>query len=320
VVFCFFCISYFCKNNVSIQVHHLTKNYGTQTAVNSISFEIAPGEIVGFLGPNGAGKSTTMKMLTCYIPPTSGEAKVFGMDVSDQSIEVRKHVGYLPEHNPLYLDMYVKEYLAFAAGMGGVKNIKNRVDEVIALTHLGKEKHKKIGQLSKGYRQRVGLAQAIIHDPDVLILDEPTSGLDPNQVMEIRDLIRSLGKNKTIMLSTHIMQEVEAICNRVIIIDKGSIVADDSLDNLRNRSTEKWLVRVQFATDVKENELKTIPGLLQVNSLGNNTWRLTGNNAQFRQAVSQFALAANLEVIELVSEKDNLETIFRQLTNHVDGL
>lgn len=320
MVFCFFCISYFCKNNVSIQVHHLTKNYGTQTAVNSISFEIAPGEIVGFLGPNGAGKSTTMKMLTCYIPPTSGEAKVFGMDVSDQSIEVRKHVGYLPEHNPLYLDMYVKEYLAFAAGMGGVKNIKNRVDEVIALTHLGKEKHKKIGQLSKGYRQRVGLAQAIIHDPDVLILDEPTSGLDPNQVMEIRDLIRSLGKNKTIMLSTHIMQEVEAICNRVIIIDKGSIVADDSLDNLRNRSTEKWLVRVQFATDVKENELKTIPGLLQVNSLGNNTWRLTGNNAQFRQAVSQFALAANLEVIELVSEKDNLETIFRQLTKHVDGL
>lgn len=311
---------YFCKNNVSIQVHHLTKNYGTQTAVNSISFEIAPGEIVGFLGPNGAGKSTTMKMLTCYIPPTAGEAKVCGMDVSDQSIEVRKHVGYLPEHNPLYLDMYVKEYLAFAAGMGGVKNIKNRVDEVIALTHLGKEKHKKIGQLSKGYRQRVGLAQAIIHDPDVLILDEPTSGLDPNQVMEIRDLIRSLGKNKTIMLSTHIMQEVEAICNRVIIIDKGSIVADDSLDNLRNRSTEKWLVRVQFATDVKENELKTIPGLLQLNSMGNNIWRLTGNNAQFRQAVSQFALAANLEVIELVSEKDNLETIFRQLTNHVDGL
>ncbi len=311
---------YFCKNNVSIQVHHLTKNYGTQTAVNSISFEIAPGEIVGFLGPNGAGKSTTMKMLTCYIPPTSGEAKVCGMDVSDQSIEVRKHVGYLPEHNPLYLDMYVKEYLAFAAGMGGVKNIKNRVDEVIALTHLGKEKHKKIGQLSKGYRQRVGLAQAIIHDPDVLILDEPTSGLDPNQVMEIRDLIRSLGKNKTIMLSTHIMQEVEAICSRVIIIDKGSIVADDSLDNLRNRSTEKWLVRVQFATDVKENELKTIPGLLQLNSMGNNIWRLTGNNAQFRQAVSQFALAANLEVIELVSEKDNLETIFRQLTNHVDGL
>ena len=320
MVFCFFCIPYFCKTNVSIQVKGLTKLYGTQTAVNSISFEIAPGEIVGFLGPNGAGKSTTMKMLTCYIPPTSGEAKVCGMDVSDQSIEVRKHVGYLPEHNPLYLDMFVKEYLAFAAGMGGVKNIKNRVDEVIALTHLGKEKHKKIGQLSKGYRQRVGLAQAIIHDPDVLILDEPTSGLDPNQVMEIRDLIRSLGKNKTIMLSTHIMQEVEAICNRVIIIDKGSIVADDNLDNLRNRSTEKWLVRVQFATDVKEKELKTIPGLLHANSLGNNSWRLTGNNVQFRQAVSQFALAANLEVIELVSEKDNLETIFRQLTNHVDGL
>ena len=305
---------------MSIQVHQLTKIYGTQTAVDSISFEIEPGEIVGFLGPNGAGKSTTMKMLTCYIPPTSGEAKVCGLDVSDQSIAVRKHVGYLPEHNPLYLDMYVKEYLAFAAGMGGVKNVKNRVEEVIALTHLGREKHKKIGQLSKGYRQRVGLAQAIIHDPDVLILDEPTSGLDPNQVMEIRDLIRSLGSNKTIMLSTHIMQEVEAICSRVIIIDKGHIVADDKLDNLRSQTSEKWIVRVQFATIVSEKDLKTIPGILQVTSLGNNAWRLSGDNPQFRQAVSHFALASNLEVTELVSEKDNLETIFRQLTKHVDGL
>lgn len=305
---------------MSIQVKGLTKLYGTQTAVNSISFEIAPGEIVGFLGPNGAGKSTTMKMLTCYIPPTSGEAKVCGMDVSDQSIQVRKYVGYLPEHNPLYLDMYVKEYLSFAAGLGGVKHISERVDEVIALTHLGKEKHKKIGQLSKGYRQRVGLAQAIIHDPDVLILDEPTSGLDPNQVMEIRDLIKNLGSNKTIMLSTHIMQEVEAICSRVIIIDKGSIVADDKLENLRNRSEGKWLVRVQFASVVSENELKKIQGLVELTSLGNNTWRLAGDNAQFRQAVSQFALSANLEVTELVSEKDSLESIFRQLTNHVDHL
>lgn len=305
---------------MSIQVKGLTKVYGTQTAVNGISFEIAPGEIVGFLGPNGAGKSTTMKMLTCYIPPTSGEAKVCGMDVSDQSIQVRKHVGYLPEHNPLYLDMYVKEYLAFAAGLGGVKQITERVDEVIALTHLGKEKHKKIGQLSKGYRQRVGLAQAIIHDPDVLILDEPTSGLDPNQVMEIRDLIKNLGSNKTIMLSTHIMQEVEAICSRVIIIDKGYIVADDKLENLRNQSEGKWLVRVQFASVVSENELKKIQGLVELSSLGNNTWRLAGNNAQFRQAVSQFALSSNLEVTELVSEKDSLESIFRQLTNHVDHL
>jgi ABC-2 type transport system ATP-binding protein len=305
---------------VSIQVHQLTKNYGAQTAVDHISFEIAPGEIVGFLGPNGAGKSTTMKMLTCYIPPTSGEAKVCGLDVNEQSIRVRKHVGYLPEHNPLYLDMYVKEYLAFAAGMGGVKNVKNRVEEVIALTHLGREMHKKIGQLSKGYRQRVGLAQAIIHDPDVLILDEPTSGLDPNQVMEIRDLIRSLGSNKTIMLSTHIMQEVEAICSRVIIIDKGHIVADDKLDNLRSQTAEKWIVRVQFASVVKETDLNTIPGILQVSSLGNNAWRLSGDNPQFRQAVSHFALSSNLEVTELVSEKDNLETIFRQLTKHVDGL
>jgi len=311
---------YFCKTNVSIQVNNLTKIYGTQTAVNNVSFEIKPGEIVGFLGPNGAGKSTTMKMLTCYIPPTSGEAKVCNLDVSDQSIQVRKHVGYLPEHNPLYLDMYVKEYLAFAAGMGGVKKVNERVDEVIALTHLGIEKHKKIGQLSKGYRQRVGLAQAIIHNPDVLILDEPTSGLDPNQVMEIRDLIRNLGSNKTIMLSTHIMQEVEAICSRVIIIDKGIIVADDKLENLRNRSEGKWLVRVQFATDVDEKALKSIQGLLQTNLLGNNTWRLTGDNENFRQAVSQFALSSNLEVTELVSEKDSLESIFRQLTGHVDSL
>ena len=305
---------------MSIQVHSLTKIYGTQTAVNNISFEIEPGEIVGFLGPNGAGKSKTMKMLTCYIPPTSGEAKVCGLDVSEQSIQVRKHVGYLPEHNPLYLDMYVKEYLAFAAGMGGVKKVRDRVEEVIALTHLGKEKHKKIGQLSKGYRQRVGLAQAIIHDPDVLILDEPTSGLDPNQVMEIRDLIKNLGSNKTIMLSTHIMQEVEAICSRVIIIDKGSIVADDKLEKLRNRSASNWLVRVQFASPVDEVSLHSIKGLLQATHLGNNTWRLTGDNEHFRQAVSHFALSSNLEVTELVSEKDSLESIFRQLTNHVDDL
>jgi len=272
------------------------------------------------MGPNGAGKSTTMKMLTCYISPTYGEAKVCGLDVSDQSIQVRKHVGYLPEHNPLYLDMYVKEYLAFAAGLGGVKNVNERVDEVIALTHLGKEKHKKIGQLSRGYRQRVGLAQAIIHDPDVLILDEPTSGLDPNQVMEIRDLIKNLGSNKTIMLSTHIMQEVEAICSRVIIIDKGVIVADDKLENLRNRSEGKWLVRVQFASVVSGDELKKIQGLLELTALGNNTWRLAGDNMQFRQAVSQFALSSNLEVTELVSEKDSMESIFRQLTGHVDNL
>lgn len=305
---------------MSIQVKGLTKVYGTQTAVDAISFEIAPGEIVGFLGPNGAGKSTTMKMLTCYIPPTSGEAKVCGVDVSDQSIQVRKHVGYLPEHNPLYLDMYVKEYLAFAAGLGGVKDINSRVEEVIALTHLGKEKHKKIGQLSKGYRQRVGLAQAIIHDPDVLILDEPTSGLDPNQVMEIRDLIKNLGSNKTIMLSTHIMQEVEAICSRVIIIDKGKIVADDKLENLRSLKAEKWLVRVQFASPVNQSDFQKIQGLLQATHLGNNAWRLAGDNAQFRQAVSQFALSSNLEVLELVSEKDSLESIFRQLTNHVDHI
>ena len=313
-------IPYFCKSIVSIQVNNLTKIYGSQTAVNGISFEISPGEIVGFLGPNGAGKSTTMKMLTCYIPPTSGDAKVCGLDVAEQSIKVRQHVGYLPEHNPLYLDMYVREYLAFAAGMGGVANIRERVEEVINLTNLGTEKHKKIGQLSKGYRQRVGLAQAIIHNPEVLILDEPTSGLDPNQVLEIRDLIKNLGSNKTIMLSTHIMQEVEAICNRVIIIDKGNIVADDKIENLRNRSTEKWMVRVQFASRLNASDFKNIKGFVTAEDLGSNAWRLTGNHDQFRQAVSQFALASNLEVLELISEKDSLESIFRQLTTHVDDI
>ena len=305
---------------MSIEVSNLTKLYGAQTAVNNISFSISKGEIVGFLGPNGAGKSTTMKILTCFIPPTSGSAKVCGLDVGEQSLQVRKHVGYLPEHNPLYLDMYVKEYLAFAAGMGGMKNPAKRVAEVIDLTNLVTEQHKKIGQLSKGYRQRVGLAQAMIHEPDVLILDEPTSGLDPNQVVEIRDLIKGLGRDKTIMLSTHIMQEVEAICDRVIIIDKGNIVADDTLENLRKSSGGKVLVRVQFAAAVEQSALLQIQGCIAAENTGGYSWRLTGTQADFRQAVSQFALAANLEVMELVSEQHSLENIFRQVTGHVDHI
>lgn len=221
---------------MSIQVNHLSKRYGSQWAVNDLSFEIPTGEIVGFLGPNGAGKSTTMKILTGYIPATSGDAVVCGFNLNTDSLSVRKRVGYLPEHNPLYLDMYVTEYLQFSAGMAGVSSIKSAVEKAIDLTQLSPERNKKIGQLSKGYRQRVGLAQALIHDPEVLILDEPTSGLDPNQVVEMRNVIKNLGKNKTVLLSTHIMQEVEAMCSRVILLNHGKIIADNTLEGLKQTS------------------------------------------------------------------------------------
>ncbi len=219
---------------MSIAVNNLVKVYGTQTAVNNISFTMKKGEIVGFLGPNGAGKSTTMKMITTYLPPTSGTAMVCGFDVVKQSMEVRRKIGYLPEANPLYFDMYVREYLEMSAGIHGIRKPKDRIEEMISLTGLTKEAHKKIGMLSKGYKQRTGLAQAMLHDPEVLVLDEPTSGLDPLQIVEIRELVTRIGKEKTVLLSTHIMQEVEAMCNRVIIISSGNLVLDDSLANLQN--------------------------------------------------------------------------------------
>jgi ABC-2 type transport system ATP-binding protein len=225
---------------MSIVVESLTKIYGSQKAVDSISFTASPG-VLGFLGPNGAGKSTTMKIITCFIPQTGGKASVCGFDIEKQPLEVKRRIGYLPESNPLYLDMYVKESLAFIAGVHGMRSAGGRITEVIEQTGLGPEQHKKIGQLSKGYRQRVGLAQAILHDPEVLILDEPTSGLDPNQLIGIRQLIRDLGKTKTVVLSTHIMQEVEAVCSQVIIINKGKIVADDALAGLRAKNKEKTL-------------------------------------------------------------------------------
>lgn len=305
---------------MSIEVRNLTKQYGSQTAVNHISFSIKKGEIVGFLGPNGAGKSTTMKMLTCFIPPTEGTASICGFDIGDHSLDVRKRVGYLPEHNPLYLEMFVKEYLNFTGQLGHTPNLKKRIAEVIEMTRLEKEQHKKLRQLSKGYRQRVGLAQAMIHNPDVLILDEPTSGLDPNQVIEIRDLIRNLGAEKTIMLSTHIMQEVEALCDRVIIIDKGNIVADDNLENLRNSARSQFTVRVQFGTAVPPEKIASIPGLEKSHSMASNTWKLESKNPDFRQAVSQFALSNNYEVLELVNEKNSLEDVFRTLTGNVGHL
>jgi ABC-2 type transport system ATP-binding protein len=299
---------------MSIEVNNITKLYGNQKALNNVSFEAGSGEIVGFLGPNGAGKSTMMKILTCYIPQTSGQAKVCGYDVTTQSLEVRRQIGYLPEHNPLYLDMYVKEFLEFTAGIYKLKNIPSRVAEMIEMTGLQVEQNKKIGALSKGYRQRVGLAQAMIHEPKVLIMDEPTTGLDPNQLEEIRGLIRSLGKQKTVLLSTHIMQEVEAICNRVIIINKGEIVANDETKNLRQDKT-KQIITVEFDKSVEEKLLTAIEGIDAVKHLGGHTWQLQSSSADdVRKEVFNFAVSHNLGVLTLNKEEHKMEDIFKELT------
>jgi len=300
---------------MSISVNSITKLYGSQKALNDVSFEVGSKEIVGFLGPNGAGKSTMMKILTCYIPPTLGHAKVCGFDISSQSIEVRKQIGYLPEHNPLYLDMYVKEFLGFVANLHKINKVSDRVKEMIDITGLQLEQNKKIGALSKGYRQRVGLAQAMIHDPKVLIMDEPTTGLDPNQLEEIRNLIKSLGKHKTVMLSTHIMQEVEAICDKVIIINKGEIVANDETKNLRKHAS-KQIITIEFDKEVKENLLQTIPRIDQVKYLQNNTWQLTtGATEDIRKEIFDFAVANNLSVLTLNKAEQKLEDVFKELTS-----
>jgi ABC-2 type transport system ATP-binding protein len=299
---------------MSIEVNNITKLYDTQKALNNVSFSVGSNEIVGFLGPNGAGKSTMMKILTCYIPPTSGKAKVCGYDINDQSLEVRKCIGYLPEHNPLYLDMYVKEFLEFIAGLHQVKNVKERVKEMINITGLQIEQNKKIGALSKGYRQRVGLAQAMIHDPQVLIMDEPTTGLDPNQLEEIRNLIRSLGRQKTVMLSTHIMQEVEAVCDRVIIINKGEIVANDETRKLQQSSTRQ-VITVEFDAQVNESSLMKIKGLDAAKNISGNTWQLISSSEEdLRKPVFDFAVQNNLTVLTLNKEVQKIEDVFRQLT------
>ncbi|MEO6302503.1 MAG: gliding motility-associated ABC transporter ATP-binding subunit GldA [Bacteroidia bacterium] len=299
---------------MSIQVNNITKLYGNQKALNGISFEVGSNEIVGFLGPNGAGKSTMMKILTCYIPPTEGSAKVCGFDITNQSLEVRKQIGYLPEHNPLYLDMYVKEFLEFVGGIYKIKNLKGRVKDMIEMTGLQIEQNKKIGALSKGYRQRVGLAQAIIHDPKVLIMDEPTTGLDPNQLEEIRGLIKALGKEKTVMLSTHIMQEVEAICDRVIIINKGEIVANDETKNLQKNTTQQ-IITVEFDKEVSEKLLHKITNIEQVNHLNGNTWQLISTSKEdVRKDIFNFAVANNLSVLTLNKEEQKMEDVFKELT------
>ena len=299
---------------MSIEVKNLSKFYGQQAAVNDISFSIQKGEIVGFLGPNGAGKSTTMKILTGFIPATSGDVKICGMEVDVDSLETRKKIGYLPENNPLYLDMYVREYLEFVGKIYKVPNLKARIDEMIQQVGLEVEQNKKIGMLSKGYRQRVGLAQAIIHDPEVLILDEPTTGLDPNQLVEIRELIKRIGKSKTVMLSTHIMQEVEAICDRVIIIKSGKIVANSTAAELQYEEN-KQVVYVEFEGELSKNALKNETGITTVESVGSNAWLVESDNAlDLRKLIAQFAQKNNLLVLTLRKEEKTLEEVFKELT------
>ena len=299
---------------MSIQVEKLTKIYGTQRALDEISFEAKQGEILGFLGPNGAGKSTTMKILTGYIPQTSGIAKVCGFDVSTQTMEVKKHIGYLPELNPLYTDMFVKEYLMFSAEVQGLgKNAKKQVDEMIDRVGLSLECKKKIGQLSKGYKQRVGLAQAMLHNPKVLILDEPTSGLDPNQVVEIRELIKEIGRDKTVLLSTHIMQEVESMCNRVIIINHGKIVADDKISALQQQSKNELTIVVEFKQEVDDLALKNIEGVTAVKLKGKKY--LLKCSIDVREHVSTLSSNQGWILLSMSLEEDSLESVFQKLTN-----
>lgn len=296
---------------MSITVNNITKSFGAQKALNEISFEIQKGEIVGFLGPNGAGKSTMMKILTTYYQADKGKANVNSFDVLKDKKNVQRSIGYLPEHNPLYLDMYVKEYLAFNAEVYQVD--KNRIVEVIDQTGLAPEAHKKIGQLSKGYRQRVGLAAALLHDPDVLILDEPTTGLDPNQLLEIRKLIREIGKKKTILLSTHIMKEVEAVCDRVLIINKGVLVADKKLSELRAK--EEQIIEVEFDYRVEDAFLNQLPHVTQIKNTSGFVYEITFNTSKdMRPAVFDFAHDNKLKTLQLSRKNKNLESLFTELT------
>ena len=297
---------------MSIEVKNISKSYGAQRALDNISFSVNKGEIVGFLGPNGAGKSTLMKILTTYINADEGSAIVNGHDVNSDQKAVQLSIGYLPEHNPLYLDLYVREYLAFNADI--YKVAKSRIEEVIELTGLSGESHKKIGQLSKGYRQRVGLANALLHNPDVLILDEPTTGLDPNQLIEIRNVIKNAGKDKTVFLSTHIMQEVEAICDRVIIINNGKIVADKKLDKLISADKEQ-VIEVEFDYKIEEQAISKIENLTSYKNTRDMIWELTFlSDKDMRPVVFDFATANGLKTLQLNQKNKNLEAVFREIT------
>ena len=299
---------------MSIEVKGLTRLYGEQKAVNDLSFQVKRGEIVGFLGPNGAGKSTTMKMITGYILPNAGSIKVSGISVQDHPLETKRKIGYLPEANPLYYEMYVREYLYFMADIHQVADKKKRTEEVITMTGLTPESRKKIGQLSKGYKQRVGLAAALIHDPEVLILDEPTSGLDPNQIIDIRELIRSLGKDKTVLFSSHILQEVEAICDRVIIINKGMLVADDSMDNLQRKGNSSNVVYIQFKEDLEPEVFNDLPHITALKKGSGGNWEIqTPQPEEIKKALMELSLRNKLNIVSLQSENQSLEEVFRQL-------
>ncbi len=301
--------------SMSVSVQHLTKVYGEQHAVHDVSFSAQRGQVLGFLGPNGAGKSTTMKIITGFLPPTEGKAEVCGFDVETAPMEARRRIGYLPENNPLYKEMYVREYLRFCGKLHGIPKLSRRVEEMIEITGLGREQHKVIGALSKGYRQRVGLAQALLHDPEVLILDEPTSGLDPNQLVEIRELVRRLGKQKTVIFSTHIMQEVQAVCDRVIIINRGRIVADDPIDALQQRISGESVLTVEFQQEVKKEALTAIPGVSRVKALDNKRWQLAAPaEVDIRPQVAEFVKRHNLTLIEMHREALSVEEVFKKLT------
>lgn len=301
---------------MSVELQNITKLYGEQKALDNVSLSIGKGEITGLLGPNGAGKSTIMKIISCFLPPNSGIAKVHDIDVMTEPQMVKAKIGYLPEHNPLYPEMYVREYLHYIAGIYKIKdNIEERINKVIEQTGLGIEQNKKIGALSKGYRQRVGLAQALIHDPEVLILDEPTTGLDPNQLVEIRELIKSVGKEKTVLLSTHIMQEVEAICDRVIIINNGQIIADDKTENIGKLLGSTEYILVELDREVKIMELKNIKGITNVAHSGENKYELAFDNKNdVRKEIFQWAVSTDIQILSMNKKENNLENIFRQLT------
>ena len=300
---------------MSVTVQNISKLYGTQRAVDDISFDVAPGQILGFLGPNGAGKTTTMKMIAAYLQQDHGTISVNGFDTREQPLEVKNQLGYLPEHNPLYAELYVREYLLFVSQLFKMKGPKARIEEIIGLTGLEQEAHKKIGALSKGYRQRVGLAQALLHDPPVLILDEPTSGLDPNQLAEIRALIRELGKTKTVIFSTHIMQEVQSVCDRVIILNKGKIVIDKPIAYLSDIVSGGQTVIVQFDRRILSNTLSSLPQIAHVIEMDNATYRVTGKkDTDIRPVIFKYAVEKSAGILEMYTEKSSVEDIFRQLT------
>jgi ABC-2 type transport system ATP-binding protein len=302
---------------MSIEVESLTKVYGSQKAIDGLTFNVQKGDILGFLGPNGAGKTTTMKILTCFMPQSTGSAKICGIDTREDSLAVRKRIGYLPESNPLYKEMYIKEYLSYIARIYGLKNIKNRVAEMIDITGLGREQNKKISEISKGYKQRVGLAQAMIHDPDVLIMDEPTSGLDPNQLVEIRQVIRDIGKDKAVILSSHIMQEVEALCNRVIIINQGKKIIDDKINALANVLRGEQIISIEFVnapTDI-DKVFGSNNSIIRIEKTGKNTVDIYADKkSDIREQIFDTAVRNNLKIIGMSQNQASVEEVFHQLT------